>query len=121
MTQEEKIKSIKGLFWDYVVDPQETLRHIEAADIDEISLRRLFVRCFERLKWDDVVDIWGIDRCLDMEGDEVRRMIRPQLRDKYDRIYAALHRKPIPLSRQDIEDIRRFIAPLLSHRWYCAQ
>ncbi|MGP1418709.1 MAG: hypothetical protein ACTTJZ_02705 [Sphaerochaetaceae bacterium] len=119
MTEEEKLRTIKNLYWDYTVSPSDILEIIKGSKkASSEERRRIFVRCFEHLPWQNVVWLWGIDECMKMDTADTRRRIRPQLRGKYDFIYGILQGKPVSVSRQDIEIRRKLIAPLLSDRWH---
>ncbi len=115
MKKEEKLAIIKSLIWDYNYTPEEVLKKEES---DAIFRNWLFVRSFEHLPWQKVLNFWGLDTCLNMGNQKIRNMIRPQLRGKYDRIYKLLRNEPVSPSEWDLESYRKIISPLLSNRWY---
>ncbi|MGI6436690.1 MAG: hypothetical protein ACOX0D_01335 [Sphaerochaeta sp.] len=118
MTEEEKLRTIQNLYWEYNVSSSDVLEIIKGSKIVSSEERnRIFVRCFEHLPWQNVVWLWGIDECRKMGTPEIRRLIRPQLRGKYDFIYGILQGKPVSVPRQDIEIRRKLVAPILSDRW----
>lgn len=113
----DKESIVRNLYWDQKVDPVAMLDKIRGAvSVSEKEKTRIFVRCFESLPWHLVVGLWGIDECRRMWSPDIRKMIRPQLRGKYDRIYAFLRGRPVSVSEQDVENRRRTFDAFLSHR-----
>lgn len=119
MTREKRLEWIEKLVWDYATSPEDILYAIEHPTKENEWLRqKMFVRSFERMKWQDVVRFWGIETCKRMDSSAIRGNIRPSLRNRYDYIFGILRGEAVSVSKQYIEDYRKIITPFLSDRWY---
>ncbi len=47
--------------------------------------------------------------------DETRGNMRKEARQRFDAAYAILHRQPVPITKQDIENRKRVLKPFLSN------
>lgn len=113
-----KTELIGRIYWDYDVDPKTILGKIEGSvESSPKELTRIFVRCFERLHWYDLVDIWGTEKCLEMLNEDTGSMIRPQLRERYETICSILHGKPVSFSKQGLKNRLGNLRPYLTRKW----
>ena len=119
LDDEQKKKLLSLLNWDYKVTSDELLKVIKgeipyAASFDR---ENLFARGLATFDWETIVNIWGLQNCIALYTDKVRRMLFPrQLKDIYDRIFAVLRGDPLPPPRQSSEDLERLRSTLLSNR-----
>ena len=120
MTDIEKKNLINQLFWDYFIDADSLLEELQTNEpVNHPNVQRLFVRAFESLKWQKLLDLFGKENILKiMAIDSIALKIRPQLRSKYNAIKGILRDKTLPNAGQDIERYRQAIAPFLSDRGY---
>lgn len=119
MKKEDKIAIIKGLFWDYDIKPEAYLWIAEHPDeADRKDLQHFFIKAFERLRWHDLIGIFGIETVKRLLTEETRRGLRKEARGRFDSACAILQGKPLTITRQDIENRKRALKPFLSGRWY---
>ena len=121
MDKEEKTAIIKGLFWDYKIKPEAYLWIAEHPDeAARKDLQHFFIKAFERLRWHDLLGIFGIETVKKLLTEETRRGLRKEARGRYDSACAILRGEPLPTAKQDIEGRKRALKPFLSDRWYGA-
>lgn len=92
MTDIEKKSLIEQLFWDYSINADSLLEELQTNEIvNHLNVQRLFVRAFESLKWQRLLDLFGKENILKiMAIDSIALKIRPQLRSKYNAIKGIL-------------------------------
>jgi hypothetical protein len=122
LTQEEKLKLMKNLCWEYTTSPKDLLdltegRLPEAGGFDRTGW---FVRCLEGLPWHILVPLWGgIEEVkLLLTTDAIRRVWPPSRRETFERIRKILSGEPVPPARWGIEFGKELQNSLLSYRWY---
>ncbi len=122
MTDEQKLKLLKTIFWDYNSDAL-SLSKIISKDLDSIDnyeLRIILIRLFERLTWYELLHILGIELIKKYLTKEIIKNLRNEyLRERYERIRRLLHQEPLPFTGWDTEYRERIKTTLLSNRWYC--
>lgn len=117
-----KREIIKNLFWDYNIDVDQYMNMLKhPGKADQKAFRRFFVRAFESLRWHEFVSLFGGELVLKMDDDETRKIMRKEVRNRFDNICAVLRKEPVSVTRQDLENSKRTLRPLLSHRWYCIE
>ncbi|HPA72869.1 MAG TPA: hypothetical protein PKY31_11410 [Spirochaetota bacterium] len=122
MTREEKLKTIKGLYWDYHIDPEEYLGILEGKVPDHgpwLNREKIVIRMLERLYWYTLVEFFGMDGLKEVITPEVIARLRfPFMRRKYEYVRKVLHGEPVSDSGWGNKGDERYTYPLLSHRWY---
>lgn len=112
-SEKEKEAIINSLNWDYDISSSEVLIRIQK---DSDYRNRLFVKTFQYLHWQDVVRFWGLELCLKMFNPDVRKMIIPSLRGKYDFIYRKILKTDISNAGFGASDNAKLYNSILSHR-----
>lgn len=121
MKKKEKTDIIKGLFWDYEINPETYLWMAEHPDkADKKDLQRFFIKAFEHLRWHDLLGIFGIETVKKLLTEETRRGLRKEACERYDSVCAILRGESLSVTRQDIENRKQALKPFLSNRWYGA-
>ncbi len=122
ITQEEKLKLMKSLCWDYKISPKDLLDLTEGQITEAGGFDRTgwFVRCLEGLPWHILVPLWGgIDEVrILFTPDAIRRVLPPSRRDTFERIRKILSGEPVPPARWDPEFGKELQNSFLSNRWY---
>ncbi len=125
MEREEKLKTIKGIYWDYHIDPEEYLDILEGRRPGQspwLDREKIIIRMLERLYWYTLVDFFGMDGLREAITPEVIARLRfPFMRRKYDYVRKVLHGEPVSDSGWGHKGDKKYTYPLLSHRWYRAQ
>jgi hypothetical protein len=106
MSREEKLELLRSLNWDYLDTPEDMLAVVEGRLESSGALNRekLFVRSLERLHWDGVISLWGIENIKSLYTAETARRIWPkERRYHYDFALAVLRREPLPPARWGAE------------------
>lgn len=119
LTHEQKEKLVEKLNWDYDVSDAEIVDVIDgkANSAGSFTRENLFARSLETLLWEDLVNLWGLQNCIDLYTPRCRRMIfSKELRKEYDAVFAVLRGEPLPVSRQSADDIERLRSSLLFNR-----
>ena len=99
LSNEDKLKLMGLLNWDYLDTPEELLAVIEGRleSSGAFSRDRLFVRSLERLPWHYMTALWGIETIKELYTPEIANRIWPKERRKYfDFALAVLRREPLP-------------------------
>ncbi len=120
MSDKEKYKILKSIFWDYNTDllPLDKIIEKDLNSIDNYDFRLIINRMFERLNWYALMDILGIDLIKKLLTPEIISKLRnKELKDRYERIRRILFKEPLPISGWDPEYRKRIKATLLSNRW----
>lgn len=121
MTDDEKLISLKRIFWDYHTNllPLKMVIKRDLSSIDDYMLRVIINRMLERLSWYELLDILGVDIIKHILTPEViGRLRNKELKDRYERIRRILYKEPLPASGWDPEYRERIKSTLLSYRWY---
>lgn len=117
---ERKKKSLASrLNWDYTDSVSDLLDVItgKSAGSNSFSAETLFVRSLETLCWVDLVNLWTIERCIQLYSPRVKRMLRSHfLREEYDRIFSILQGKPLSYAGQDTEHLEKLRESILFDR-----
>ena len=119
LSKAQKLDLIEKLNWDYDVPSQKILDIVEGnSDRCEIfSREKIFARSLETLLWEDLVNLWGLENCVALYTDRIRRMIFSKpLREEYDAVFSVLRGNPLPISRQSSESLAKMRASLLFNR-----
>ena len=95
LTPEEKLNVIKGLYWDYHIDPAHYLDVLEGRHPGTgpwLNRDKILVRMLERLYWYTLVAFFGLDGLKELITPEVIARLRfPFMRRKYEFILSLIH------------------------------
>ena len=119
LSRDEKIRLLSKINWDYIDTPEDMLDVIEDKKITSgaFTKQTLFVRSLETLSWNDLVNLWTLEKCIILYNNKVRRMIFDKfLRGEYDKIFTLLRTGTLPHAERSPEDIKRIRASFLSNR-----
>ena len=102
LSNEEKLKLMSSLNWDYLDKHEDMLAVIEGhlESSGAFTRDKLFVRSLERLTWYTIIGLWGIESIKELYTPETAGRIWPKdLRKRYDFALAVLRREPLPPAR----------------------
>jgi hypothetical protein len=120
MSDEEKNKVLKSIFWDYNTNllPLDKITRGDLYSVEDYDLKLIVRRMLERLNWYELIDILGIEILKKSLTPEIIRSLRNKdLRERYERIRRILFKEPLPFSGWDPEYRKRIQTTLLSYRW----
>jgi hypothetical protein len=122
LNQEEKLKLMKKLTWDYNISPQDLLDLIEGriTNAGPFDRKGWFVRCLQDLPWHVLVPLWGgIEEIKPLLTTEtIRRVYPSSRRETFERIRKILSGEPVPPARWGAEFGKELQNSFLSNRWY---
>jgi hypothetical protein len=116
-------KALRGIIWDYDVDPDELFEVItgKREKSGPFDAERIFVRMLERLSWYELIELLGLEFIKNHLSKDVIRKIRfKALRGRYETIRKILSGDPLSFSGWDHEYREKIKYTLLSNRWYSA-
>jgi hypothetical protein len=115
--------ALRGIIWDYDVDPDELFEVItgKREKSGPFDAERIFVRMLERLSWYELIELLGLEFIKNHLSKDVIRKIRfKELRGRYETIRKVLSGDPLSFSGWDHEYREKIKHTLLSNRWYRA-
>ncbi|MDR0485177.1 MAG: hypothetical protein LBH29_00450 [Elusimicrobiota bacterium] len=120
LTIDEKLSLMKSVNWDYDVCPKDMLDVIERRrdSAGVFDRKQLFVRCLERLRWYDIISLYGIEQMTELYTPEISRRIRKELRREYDFAFAFLRGEPLSFTGWGDSGYKPLPNPFLPDRWY---
>ena len=121
LANDEKLKLMSNLNWDYLDKHEDMLEVIEGRleTSGAFTQDKLFVRSLERLPWHYVVALWGVENIKKLYTPEIAKRIWPkERRYHFDFALAVLRREPLPPSRWGDEHYKQMWRPVFSNRWY---
>ena len=121
MSNEEKHRILKSIFWDYDISllPLNKIIEGDIKAIESYEFKLMMNRMLERLNWYELLDILGAGLLKDLITPEIIGRLRSkELKERYERIRRILHKEPLPFSGWDPEYRKRIKSTLLSDRWY---
>ncbi|MCL2181320.1 MAG: hypothetical protein FWB83_09345 [Treponema sp.] len=124
LTNDEKLRLMRNLNWDYLDKHEDMLEVIEGRlkTSGAFTRDKLFVRSLERLPWHYVVALWGVETIKELYTPEIAGRIWPKgRRYHFDFALAVLRREPLPPSRWGDEHYKQMWRPVFSNRWYSAE
>jgi hypothetical protein len=123
MTQEEKYRLLKQIFWDYDVSGELLFQILTAQNTHTVlSREKIFLRMLERLGWHSILDIAGIDGVQSLLTTEIIHRIRPaELRERYETIRKILLGETVSFTGWGDEYYQQIKHTLFSDRWYRSQ
>jgi hypothetical protein len=98
LSLEEKLKCMASLNWDYTTAPEDMLAVLEgrierAGPFDK---KTLLVRSMERLHWEYVAALWGIEKIKELYTPELSMRIWPKGRRRlFDFAVGILRKEPV--------------------------
>ena len=113
--------ALRGIIWDYDVDPDELFEVItgKREKSGPFDAERIFVRMLERLSWYELIELLGLEFIKNHLSKDVIRKIRfKALRGRYETIRKILSGDPLSFSGWDHEYREKIKHTLLSNRWY---
>jgi hypothetical protein len=120
VSREEKLALMKSLNWDYAVSPGDMLDVVEgktakAGPFDETAL---FIRSLERLHWQYVVALWGVEGIKRLYTPEAAARIWPKSRRRnFDFAVGILRKEPVPPAEWGTPYCRALQHTFLPDRW----
>jgi hypothetical protein len=120
LSLEEKLKCMKSLNWDYTTSPEDMLAVLEgriekAGPFDQ---KTLLVRSLERLHWEYVAALWGVEKMKALYTPELSRRIWPKGRRRlFDFAFGILRKEPVSPSGWGSEYSKSVRHAFLSDRW----
>ena len=124
MKDETKIsKILKGTVWDYNIDPYD-LYLIVLGKKDPIGFfdkERSLIRFVERLRWYDLLELFGPEFMrINLSRELIAKLYPPGIRKRYELVYSILHGENVSRSGWSAENRERLKASVLSDRRYDA-
>jgi hypothetical protein len=98
LSREEKLSCMRSLNWDYTTSPEDMLAVLEgriekAGSFDQ---KTLLARSLERLHWEYVVALWGVEKIKELYTPEFSRRIWPKGRRRlFDFAVGILRKEPV--------------------------
>lgn len=102
LTENEKLELISYLNWDYTDTYKDMLDVIEGRKKSSgaFNEKTLFARGLETLGWNEIVNLWTLEKCNFLYDEKVRRMIfNKTLKNQYDKIFTLLRTGTLPQYR----------------------
>ena len=99
LSNEEKLKLMGFLNWDYLDTHEDMLAVIEGRleSSGAFTRDKLFVRSLERLPWHYFTALWGKEKIKELYTTEIADRIWPkERREHFDFALAVLRREPLP-------------------------
>lgn len=115
---------LKGIIWDYNVNPDELFEVItgKREKTGPFDAERLFMRMLERLSWYELVEILGMEYIKEHLRETIIKKIRfKTLRGRYETVRTVLSGGTLSFSGWDPEYREKIKHTLLSNRWHRAQ
>ena len=110
LSEEEKMNLLYGLNWDYTDDYRDMLAVVEGKKerSGAFTEKTLFARCLESLGWEDLVNLWTMERCDALYDESTRRMVFDKfLREEYDKVFALLRTGTLSYTERSPEEIKK--------------
>lgn len=124
MMERDKItKMLKGVVWDYDIDPYEfyLIAIGEREGVGFINKERALLRLLERLSWYEELSLFGEDFLrASLTVELISRLRNNDLRKKYELIRGLLQGEALPLTGWSPENRKRIRASVLFDRRYGA-
>jgi hypothetical protein len=120
LSLEEKLSCMRSLNWDYTTGPEDMLAVLEgriekAGPFDQ---KTLLVPSLERLHWEYVAALWGIEKIKELYTPELSRRIWPKGRRRlFDFAVGILRKEPVSPSGWGSEHSESVRHAFLSDRW----
>jgi hypothetical protein len=124
MNKEAVQSALKGIIWDYHVDPDDLFEVLAGKRemAGPFNAERLFVRMLERLPWYELIETLGIKYIKDRLSESIIKKIRfKTLRGRYETVRKVLSGDTLSFSGWDSEYREKIKHTLLSNRRYRAQ
>jgi hypothetical protein len=123
MNKKEINKILKGVIWDYDIDPYDlyliTLE--QKPPVGFFTKENILRRFLERLTWYEIQTLYTKEYLKkNITTLLVNRMRNKHIKQKYELIRKVLREEPISFSGWDSENRKRIKSTLLSNRWYGA-
>jgi hypothetical protein len=119
-TENEKMIMAKSLNWDYAVSDEDIISIIEErnSEVKALNREKLFLRSLERLSWQSIVTLWGIDAIKKMYTPDLSLKLFPKsLKQKYDIILSILQGHSLSDAGWSSERAKKMQHTFLSNRW----
>jgi len=123
MNREEVNQILKGVVWDYDIDPYE----LYLVTIDQkpsfgfFTKENILLRFLERLTWYELQSLYDKEYFKkNITAALLNRLKNKQIRQKYEFILKILRGEAVSFSGWDTENRKRIKSTLLSNRWYGA-
>ena len=116
---EEKKKLLEGINWDYLDTEEDILDVVEGKKKSSgaFTEQTLFARCLECFTWQNVVNLWTLERCDSLYDSKVRKMIFDKfIREEYDKVFGLLRTGSLPHTGRSPEDLEKLRSTLLFNR-----
>jgi hypothetical protein len=123
LTQDEKLRLLRSLNWDYLDTPEDMLAVVEGRLPSSGAFDRggLFVRSMERLAWHYFVGLWGLEAVKELYTPELAGRIWPKERRRlYDFAIGTLRGEPVSASGWGAECYKSERHRFFSNRGHCA-
>ncbi len=118
-SDEKRQKLLSMIFWDYMLDIKEIIKTIENDNIPIDKKKHIFVRCLQKLPWDNVVGIFGFESASNLLTDDVIAQIWPEeRRERFATLQKLLRGEHLPTARWNSELREKLKSTVLSYRWY---
>ncbi|MDR2304297.1 MAG: hypothetical protein LBE10_06890 [Treponema sp.] len=98
LSREEKLACLNSLNWDHTTSPEDMLTVLEGGveKAGPFDRKTLLVRSLERLHWEYVVALWGIEKIKALYTPELSRRIWPKGRRRlFDFAVGILRKEPV--------------------------
>ncbi|MDR1195968.1 MAG: hypothetical protein LBL00_05780 [Endomicrobium sp.] len=102
LTHAEKLNLMKTLNWNFCKDTLEDMLAVIEGKIESsgcFDREKLFVQSIERLPWHYIMELWGVEAMKRLYTPQLKRRIRPQLREAYDFAFSVLQGNPISTAK----------------------
>jgi hypothetical protein len=120
LPREKKLQCMASLNWDYMVSSEAMLAVLEGRveKAGAFDQKTLLARSMERLHWEYVVALWGVEKIKELYTPEFSRRIWPKDRRRlFDFAIGILRKEPVSPSGWGSEHYKSKRNRFFSDRW----
>lgn len=123
MSREEVNKILRGVFWDYNVEPYELYQIAleQSSETGFFSKETILLRFIQRLSWYEIQSIFTTDYLKNnLTPSLLKRIRNKQIKHRYELIRKVLRAETLSFTGWDFENRKRIKSTVLSNRRYSA-
>jgi hypothetical protein len=121
MKLEKNIKTLRNIFWDYNVEPDEIYLILKKEKEEDkfFSREKILLRILERMGWYEVLELLGKDYLKkNLTVSLLRKIRNPNIKIRYEILRKFLQGEALSFTGWSDENSKRLKTSLLSERWY---
>ena len=121
MSREEVNKILRGVVWDYNIEPYELYQIAleQSSEKGFLSKENILLRFIQRLSWYEIQSLFTIDYLKNnLTPSLLNRIRNKQIKHRYELILKVLRGETLSLTGWDFENRKRIKSAVLSNRRY---